>query len=373
MTTLRTAVDLTPTRRSVDMFAGKALLRAVGGPYKSNGTTGPAQLVTEHPLEHRPSCIRDSTSAVPAHHPRDVQVLQYDDAVTLGVPCGFLVREVMTLSSDLAVFPHDTTIRLLSVLGSFLSTGGSALRPPKLFQRSFQILRAGNQLPIRSACKVADAAIDCDRWPSAWYRIGLLDHAKNRDEPLISVADERAALGRTVQRTMDDGTDRPELREVQLRTIKLPNLGMRFAQVDDVDTLPLPARCFCKFLETSLPCFIELVQKLHRHIAWNIREPRQLGTKSRQVLRLIKRSQIAALAAFSRQSEEPLLVREVPQEPQRITPPICGSDLLLRRIDAVAEGFADQHLVLRSMRVRQTTRRGFLPALNGGTSALGIK
>ena len=361
MTTLRTAVDLTPTRLRVDVSAGVTFLRAVRGPDKLDRSTGPILLVTKHLLEHRPSRICDPTRTVPTHHRRHVQVLQHNDAVTLGVPCRLDVRKMSALSTDLAEASRDVTFGFFSVFGSFLSAGNGSLRTGKLFQRRFQVLRAGNQLSVGGTGEVGDAAIDRDHRPGTWSWIWKRDLTDERCEPLISVADERAALGRSFKRTMNDSTDLPKLGEVESRVDELPNLGMWFAQVDVVDALSLPVRSVRKFLETSLPGFVEFVKKLHRDVSRNVREPRQVRSKLGQILRLIERGHVAALAAISCQSEKPLLVREVPQEPQRITPAIRRRNLFPRRIDTAAEGFADQHLIMRNTVVRQWTRRSPRP------------
>ena len=370
MTALRTTEDLASTRSRIDVSTGSTLLRTVRCAYKLDRSTGPVLLVTNHLLEHRPSRISDPTRTVPAHHSRDVQVLQHDDTVTLGESRGLLVRMVSASSSDFAALPHKLPFCFLPVLGSFLSTGNLSLCPSELLQRSFQVLRSVDQFPVGGTGEVDDAAIDRNHGIGSRGRIRDLDLAEDRCEPLISVSDECAALGRALKQTMDDYADRPELREVQAVAVELPDLRMRFAQVDNVDAFPFPARGVGELLEAALPRFIKLVKKLHRYVARNFCKPRQFRTKLGQILRLIKRRHVAALAAISSQSKETLLIRKVPEKPQSTTPPICRGDLLNRRVGTVAEGFADQHRILGITAVRQLTRRGFLPVLNGGTSAL---
>ena len=215
MSTLRTAVDLAPTRLRVDVLACEALLRAVRSGYEADRSAGPSLLVAGHPPERRPSRICDSTCAVPTHHPRNVQVLQYNDTVTLGVSCRVLVRKVMPSSSDLAVLSHDIPLGFCLVLGSFFSTVDFSLGSSESFQRSFQVPQTGDQLSVRSACEVDDAAIDRDRGTCSWDRIWDRNFANDRCEPLVPVTNERASLGCTFEWPMDDCTDLPELGEVE--------------------------------------------------------------------------------------------------------------------------------------------------------------
>ena len=355
------------------MSARSTLLRGIRSGHKFDRSAGPFLLVAKHPLEHRPACICDSASAASAQHPRDVQIFQHDDTVTLGDACGLNVQEMSALPSHLAVLTRDATLGLLPVLGSFLSTSDSPLRTTQSFQRSLQVLRPGDQIALRRSRKVDNAAIDRDH--RAWSRSWIWDRdlADDRGEPLISVTNERAGLWRAFKRAMDDSSDLAELGKIQRITLKTPRLRMRFTQVDDVEALALPSWSVCALLKAALPRFIQLVEKLHRHITRNVRKPRQLRSKLGQIFRLIKRGHVAALVTIFGQSEKPLLVREVPEEPQSITPTICCRNLLARWIDAIAEGFADQHSVLGNTVVRQSTRRGLLPPWNGKAFTLDIR
>ena len=172
---------------------------------------------------------------------------------------------------------------------------------------------------------------------------------------------------------MDDGTNRAELGEVQGAADEPPYLRMWLAEVDDVDALSFPTRSVRKLLEAALPGFVEFDQHLGADVSRDLREPRQLGPKRGQLADLIERGRVAALTTAPGQSTKPLLVRELPEEPQGITPAICRRNLFPRRIDAVAEGFADEHSILGNTAIRQPTRSGFHPAMNGGGSAWEIR
>lgn len=370
MTALRTAEAFTPARLRVDVTTPIAFLRAVRSAFKLDRSTGPVLLVTEHVLEAGPSSVRDPKRAISTHHPLDVQLLQHDDAVALGISCGLIVMEMGALSSGLAVLPHDSTFGFFTILGSFLSTGNCPLSVSKLFQRSFQVLRVGDQLPVRGSCEVDDAAIDRDHGTGSWDRIRDLDLADDRHEPLIPITNERAALRSAFERAMDDQADLSELGKLQCRSDEAPGFRMRLTQINDVNTLSFPARGIRELLETALPGFVEVMKQLHRYVTRNVCKPRQLGSKLGQIFRLIKCGYITPLATSACESKQSLFIRKVPEEPQSITPAIRHRDLFPRRVGAEAKGLTDQHSGLSSTAVRQPTPRDFLPALNDGASAL---
>ena len=75
----------------------------------------------------------------------------------------------------------------------------------------------------------------------------------------------------------------------------------------------------------------------------NVRKPRKLGAKLGQFVDLIKRRGKDSLILRPRESHQPLLVCEVPQEPQGRLPPTEPLDLRDRRVDAIAKCLACDH------------------------------
>lgn len=74
-------------------------------------------------------------------------------------------------------------------------------------------------------------------------------------------------------------------------------------------------------------------------------------------------------------TDEALLVGEVPEETECVTPSIEPCDLLYRRVDSETECFTNDHATEYTLahNKRKQKRSGFLPALNGGASALEIR
>ena len=153
---------LRATRLGVDAAACAARLAAVGGRHLDERAPRPRELVAEHVREAGPSRVRDAASAATANHPRDVQLLQHDDAVALGESCRLDVQEVVALPPHLAVDASDASLGLLSVLRSFLPSADGALSVGESLERGFEVAGVGDHVAVGRGAEVGDAAVDGD-------------------------------------------------------------------------------------------------------------------------------------------------------------------------------------------------------------------
>ena len=163
---------LRATRLGVDAAACAARLRTVRGWHLDEGAARPREFVAEHVREAGPSRVRDAASAATSNHPRNVQLLQNDDAVALGESCRLDVQEVVALPPHLAVDASDADLGLLSVLRSFLPSADGALCVGESLERGFEVTWAGDHLAVGSGAEVRDAAVDCHDWPFAQSGLG---------------------------------------------------------------------------------------------------------------------------------------------------------------------------------------------------------
>jgi hypothetical protein len=348
---------LRPARRCVDVTARAALLRGERGGHLDERAAAPHELVAELVREDRPARVGDRARAVSLHHTCDVQFLDDDDAVAIGKSCGLDVQMVSALPTHFAVESCDALTSLCLVAGSFLLAGDGALGAGELAKCGLQVLWVGDEFTVGGCSEVNDAAVDGDDRVDARCRIRDLNRTGDRDEPLVAVADERAGFPRAFERAMDYNAHRAELRKVQRATrlvvlvdIDSPHLWMRLTQIDDVLVLALPARGIGKLREASLPGAVELDKELPADVARHVGEPGQLGAQRSQLFHLIERRRIATLALrLPVVREQPLLIREVPQEAQRIAPRIEPCDLRECRVGAKAECFDDQHQGIYSL------------------------
>lgn len=329
----------------VDHAALGARLRGVGGGHLDDERARLDAFVSEHGGEARPTCAAytPSETAANADHVLDAQRFENDDALALGVPLRLAVQDVVALATDFTVDAVQTRDRSRSILRSFLSTGDGSLRATEAFLGVAQVARVLDDAPIRVGQQVDTAAINSDGGLRRRHRFGDLDLANDRTKPLITVAFDSAGLRFADKWAVDDHAHWAYLREVQCLTVEAPYLRVRLGQSDYVTTAALPARGVGETPPTPLPCGVEVDEQLSRDVARYIGEPWQIGTQTSQLVRLIERRRIASIIARVSVSDDALLVREVPQEPQGITPAIEPRRLLGRRVEAVAKCFAEKH------------------------------
>ena len=304
---------LRPTRASVDPSACAACLRAVGGWDLDERAPRPLELVAEHRSEAGPSRIGDAARTVAAHHAGDVELLDHDHAVALGVPVTEDVKEVLALPTDLAVQDGDADLCLFSVLGSFLATGDGTLCVSKPPHGGLVEARGGDEATVRVGDRVDYAAVDGDDGARARGRVRNLDLTDDRGEPLTTgLLLEGAGLSCALEWAVDDGAHGTELREVKRRAVEAPALRVRRANRKNVTTLVLPPWGASELLEAALPSFVQFDKALCGDVARHSSEPRKLGAKIGEFVDLVERSRVALIALGPRQAHAPLLVGKVP-------------------------------------------------------------
>ena len=345
VTTVDTQEDLTLAGESVHAPTSRARLRRVGGVNFRQLTPLPGELVGEELGQEAPTLIEDSTceSSVGLHHVADLQILNHDRAVALGVVVAELVTEVLTLSPDLAVQVGNTGLRFLSVLRSFLPSRDRLLSTRKPLESLAVEAWGLEEQAVRVRDYIRDTSVDgYDRF-SLRLRGFDFNQADNRDEPLIPVPLEGAGLRLAFEGSVNDGSDVAELGEADDIAIQSPGFGMRFTQPERVNPLPLPPRTLSELLEASLPRLVQLNEKLGANVTRNISEPGEIPTKLCQFVDLVEGGGVDPLPFGSGESRPPLLIREVPQEPQGRFPMTEPRDLRGRRVDAIAESLACDH------------------------------
>src|SRR5262245_20835870 len=101
-----TSEALPVARRGVDRAAGRAGLRAVSSVDCDELTAAPGELVAEHVDQAAPPGIGDVPRQVAIlEHVFDLQALDHDRTVALGVGGGEGMQEVVALAANLAMEP----------------------------------------------------------------------------------------------------------------------------------------------------------------------------------------------------------------------------------------------------------------------------
>ena len=342
--TKHTAESLSTSRESADLSTMRTGLRRVGGRHFDEPTSTPNKLVSQHIGKLRPSSPGNTTSkAVVLEHAPDVDLLDDDRAVALGVGSRQLVQDVVALSLDLAMDATHAVQGFCSALGSFLSSIDNVLGSTKSLQGFFKVSRIPNLLSVGIGEQVGDATIDSHHRDSSRVWIGNLVLAQDAGKPLISIPPDRAGLRLPFERSMDHDLQGSNLGEVQLAAGKSPNFGVWFAKSQRVSSPSLPSRLIGQLLETSLPCLVQLHEQLGAHVAGNFNEPWQLGPQPCQLVDLIERSDVLLFAVRPGKPYQPLLVGKVPQETQGALPTIQIGSLPTGRIDAKTKTLANEH------------------------------
>ncbi len=371
MATTCTAESLPVARCTVYVPTGGARLRAVGGRHLEQLAAAPPELVVEQADELAPASIQDAArqSAVRAHHVVDLQILDDDRPVALGVGVAENVQDMVALASHPSVHTHDAKLGLLSVFRSPLPPCSGPLRAPQSDERGFKIPWILDDAAIRVGHQVDDSAVERDdRFgaPSWLNDLELADHGR---KPLVAIAAHGARLRFAGWRPVDDDAHRPELGEAQGVAVEAPHLRMRLGEPDDVQVLAFPAWSPSETLEASLPTLVEFDEQFCAHVTRDVGEPRQFAAQRREVLHLVEGRRVTTLSAGSSETHDPLLVGEVPEKPKSMLPTGQPLNLGGSRVDAVAVSLAEQHttiiapLDLQLLRSGQSTRRGMLPAL----------
>ena len=342
--TKHAAESLSTSRESADLSAVRAGLRRVRGRHLDESSSIPGKLVSQHVCKPRPSSPGNATSeTVVLEHALDVELLDDDRAVALGVGSRQLVQNVIALSLDLAMDATHTVQGFCTVLGSFLPSISDVLGATKSLQGFFKVRRIASLSPFGISKQIDDASIDGHHRNSPRTWIGNFVLAQDAGKPLISVPPDRTCFRLPFERSVDHDLQGSNLGEVQFAAGKSPDLGMWFAKPKRVPSFSLPSRLIGQLLEASLPCLVQFHEQLGAHVAGNFREPWQIGSQPCQLVDLIERGDVLPLVARPGKTDQPLLVGEVPQETQGTLPTIQIGRLPLGWIEPEAKSLANEH------------------------------
>jgi hypothetical protein len=295
----------------------------------------PGELVAEKINEFSPPCVADAARQIPIlDHALDIESLDNHAAVVIGVVVREDVNEMFTLATDLSMQTRDASFRLLSVLGTLDPTGNDPLSVSETDERTLQELRVADENTVAVSGEADDATVDADGWLGARGWICHLDDTGDRTEPLVAIARDGTCLGRSLERTMRDDTNRLlDLGKMQPIAAQSPCLVVRFTQADRVTSFSFPARSVRESLKASLPSGIKLNEQLGADIAGNVRKPGEFPPDSSQLVDLIERSGIVPVVTRPRVAEDTLLIGKVPEEAQGIAPAVECHHLLAGRVD----------------------------------------
>jgi putative transposase len=253
------------------------------------------------------------------------------------------MENMVALPAYLALQTGDLGGGLFPVVAPFLRSGETPLRPHDLRRHPVEVARVLDEATLAVGDDVRHAAVERDRGASPARRFGGLQLADDAGKPLIAVANERARLWRALERAVDDDLQRAELREDQPVEAEAPNLRVWLTQPQRVAPLALVARTATQPLERALPRLVEFDQELCAHVARHVGQPRRLGAERRQLVDLVERRRVAPFVLRTREPDQALLVREVPEPAQGAFPRPKPCRLVGRRVDAEAEGLAHEH------------------------------
>lgn len=350
VTTLRTQEDLSLTGSGIHVPAcgHRARLAGVVRIDLSQYSSLPGELVGEELGQEAPTLIEDTPgeSSVGLHHVADLQILNHDRAVVLGVVVTKSMGKIFSLSPCLALKSSDLEFRFLPVPRTLLTSGYPLLSALQALHRLAVEAGGLEEQSVRVGNNVRDASVDSNDRQGLWRRSLDLDFAHNRSEPLIAVPFERAGLRSTFERTVDHSTKVSQLGEPQESAVKTPGFRMRLRQAEEVSSLSLPSRSTCQAFETPLPSLVQLDEKLRANVARNVCKPRKLLAKLGQLVDLIERRGEDSLIPWTGETKKTLLIREVPKEPHSAPPLADALDLFGSRTHPIVERLADKHLLL---------------------------
>lgn len=286
----------------VDVSARAARLRAVRGWNFYELTSAPRELVLQHLSETAPSSVENTEREIAAglDHVFDLELLNHDDAVAIGVAVTEDVQKVFALSTYFSVDARNAEFGFGLVLRSFLASRNYALSMCETMSSCSQISWRFDDPTVGVGNYVDHTAIDCDHGIGARRGVSDLDFADNECEPLIPVPFDRAGFWFTFDATVHNGVDRTDFREVQGCSVEAPLFLVRFAESEHVTSFALPSGRTRKFLEAALPCRVQFMEKLHGNIARNVSQPWKTGAQFGQFLRLIEGRWIDAITARPR-------------------------------------------------------------------------
>lgn len=330
--------------------ANRARLRAVGSWNFHKRAARPSQLVPKHQDKLAPARVKYAAvqaflvSTSLGRYRSNVQLLDHDHAVALGVVVGDLMQNVRSLSRNLAVKLGNPKSGFLLVTRSFLSSGYDSLSTSYAKPHDSQEMRISDNLSVAVRHEVYASAIEGNNGSCSGLRCLFLDFTRDRGKPLIGLASNRASLGLSLKLSVSNDAHVAEFRKAENGVVfQLPHFRMGLTETGLITSLAFPFWSQREKGETTLPCLIQFDEKLSTNISRNIGQPRKLGAKLSQFIDLIEARDILPIASSPIKTDQSLLQGNVPQEAQSVFPSRQSEDLLLCRIDTEAKRLVENH------------------------------
>ena len=215
------------------------------------------------------------------HHASDLQVLDNDHAVVLGVAEGEGVQQVVSLPPHLAMDGGELRACLGAVVRPFLLPTEVLTGPGDRHLGLVEEGRTRFEVAKAVGHHVGHAAIEAHRLPERRLRSRHLEMAHDRDEPLVVLVRNRGRGALSLERSVQDDRHVAELGEDQHITtvlgVETPDLLAWFAQPDRVVSLGLEVRAASALGEAPLPGTVEALEQVLAHVRRNVVEPVHLG------------------------------------------------------------------------------------------------
>ena len=339
------------------------LLRRVGGRHLDHEAAVARRLLLEQRDELAPPHLQDAPveptllrhvdpgfldrARGRPHHARDRQVLDDDHAVVLGVAVGEGVQQVVSLPPHLAMDGGELRTCLGAVLRPLLFAAEVLVGPGDLRLTLVKEDRTRFEMAKAVGHEVGHAAVEPHRLPDRRRRVGDLEVAHDRGEPLVTVTGDRGRGALSFERSVQHDGDVAELGEDQhiaaVLPVEPPDLLAWFAQPDRVVSLGLEVRAASALGEALLPGPVESLQHVLAHVRRHVLEPVDLGAQLRGFLFLVVEGRRAPVDTCSGEAHQALFVGEIPEPAQGALPADQASGLFGARVDPVAEGASDLH------------------------------
>lgn len=221
----RTSVDSVGQRHLLPMSTGATVLTCVGWVDSHNLPSASVYcFVLDELCELRPGCVRNRLSeTMVMQHPVDFKVLDTDCPEAIDDFPALLVGKVTPSVGDPFVDLRDNLAGLLPLRSHILSLGKLSLLPGQVFFVFPKELGNRNGLRGRKSGEGDEAHINANSFRGRWQ--GSNFHlAGKANKPLAGRASlDRASLGSSLDRSVKDNPDLPNLGELQGVPFKLPS------------------------------------------------------------------------------------------------------------------------------------------------------
>lgn len=335
---------------SINNTAGRTLLRRVlSWDFSNLSAKRDSFVFTQHSKTPPASTHYTSVQTAFLHAPTrsahilNIQLLDEDDAVVIGVPLRFAMENVVALATNFSVKSSNSISSFFIVFRSSLSAGFSSLCTSESRSHLSKVVRIFYEALFRVGDQVDATSIDSDRRFNGRYRIWNIHFTHDRTEPLINVALYRANLRFTFKRTMYDSSDWSEFWKAKDAVFQPPISSPRLSTAKHVSPFSFPAGLVGKPIKMTLPGMLQLKEDMCLNITRYVGEPWKFGSNRRQLVRLIERTRMVLVAAWMCVTHETLLVCNIPKKPQGVVPFFQTGYLLGCRIDPVAKPAMNNH------------------------------